>query len=293
MPARVCPATALGPPLTCPPSWHPSSRVHPAPRDFLTGWGTAQNRNREALPVPRELQDEDPKGRRDFIQEVKMLLSDPEVLPSLCVINRNQPCTTRGAGPGVVGGLRAGARHLQDSRLPQGGRGRTRTLRDPPSFHLPDRSEPEPSRQHTEDTPAPSCLPSVLRRAPWTPPVCTRARPAGPAALPAEPQGPASTSPHLLMKPASRPQAPTGPHWRPGLRVEQTDRRQTVVRHPPSLRRGVLRLLSAPPACVPSGRPPLGRSCWTGLGARVPWGRELPERPFHGAPRSCCRTAPL
>lgn len=85
-----------------------------------------------------------------------MLLSDPEILPSLCVINRNQPCTMWGAGPGVVGGLRVGARPLQDSRLPQGGRGHTRTPPGPAELPLARQERArEPSRQHTEDPPAP------------------------------------------------------------------------------------------------------------------------------------------
>lgn len=55
------------------------------------GWGEpCKNHSAESSPVLGVVQKEDPKSRRNFIQEVKMLVSDAEILPSLHVIDQTQ-----------------------------------------------------------------------------------------------------------------------------------------------------------------------------------------------------------
>lgn len=94
--------TVPGPPPSYPSAWAPWQRggppspsqraAHPGPccvhsdrrrrgQGPGSGWGAGE----KASPVPGVVQEDDPNGGRNVIQEVKVLFGDPEVLPSLRV----------------------------------------------------------------------------------------------------------------------------------------------------------------------------------------------------------------
>ena len=153
-PSAWAPWQRGGPPSPSQRAAHPGPCcVHSDRRRRGQGPGSSWGAGEKASPVPGVVQEDDPNGGRNVIQEVKVLFGDPEVLPSLRVTlrvsagRRPPPGGSRSArtSPGTAAHGRDPARRARGS-APSLPAAPPRTHRPRPAVSLPARRWCGPAR---------------------------------------------------------------------------------------------------------------------------------------------------